>query len=110
VVLPIQQLSQVRRYSNTKGNGDLYMWGANGSGQLGSGDTITSFTPKKVIFKSMEESPKLVFISCGSEHNAVIDGNLKNNNRFGIIAYFWRGKFRVVRTWRQREQIFTIGS
>ena len=52
-------------------DGDLYMWGANGSGQLGNGSTTDSYTPVKIM-------ENVTAVSLGSYHSAAItkDGSL----------------------------------
>lgn len=49
-------------------NGDLYMWGSNGNGQLGDGTTIDKKTPTKIM-----SNVKLV--SLGRLHTAAITNN-----------------------------------
>ena len=64
-------------------NGDLYLWGSNGYGQLGDGSTVNRFVPKKVM-KHVKQ------VSLGGDHSAAITENgdlyLWGNNGYGQLG------------------------
>ena len=64
-------------------NGDLYLWGNNGYGQLGDGSTERSLEPKKVM-EHMKQ------VSLGKYHSAAISENgdlyLWGNNEYGQLG------------------------
>lgn len=64
-------------------DGSLYMWGRNGSGQLGNGTTVASNTPVKVL-------DNVVSVSLGDSHSGAItsDGSLYmwGNNSYGQLG------------------------
>lgn len=64
-------------------DGDLYMWGANGSGQLGNGSTTGSYTPVKIM-------ENVATVSLGAWHSAAItkDGGLYTwgYNKYGELG------------------------
>ena len=55
-------------------NGTLWSWGTNKNGELGTGDTNSSFNPVKVIFDT-NDSINIVQISAGSDFSCVLDNN-----------------------------------
>ena len=60
--------------------GGVYTWGANGSGQLGTGRVLGSSLPRSVKLR-----PRIVAVACGASHSLALDAKGR--------AYSWgRGK------------------
>ena len=71
--------------------GNLYTWGRNDSGQLGDGTNVKKATPVKINGKgSISENTKIMSVSAGNYHTAVIDseGNLYSwgSNSWGELC------------------------
>jgi len=67
--------------------GNLYTWGINSSGQLGSGNTAKCFIPKTII---NQKDYHIIDIACGYEHNIALTDNghilAFGSNYFGAIG------------------------
>ena len=50
-------------------DGDVYVWGGNGEGQLGIGDEDQAHEPRK-----LQLNERAVCISCGYYHTAIVTG------------------------------------
>ena len=53
-------------------NGEVYAWGANTYGQLGTGDTVARSTP---ILVRLSSTLKIIQITCGSNHSVLLTSN-----------------------------------
>ena len=72
--------------------GNVWTFGNNEYGQLGTGDCADATVPKQV--KSLKN---MVEIACGSSHTAVIDSN-------GSVFTFGKGKNgQLVQKWREKK-------
>ena len=71
-------------------NGNVYCWGDNDLGQLGTGDNIKSSEPEIVSQEGVMKEAKIVDISLGSDHSCALDSKGKvycwGNNNYGQLG------------------------
>jgi len=53
-------------------NGEVFSWGLGEYGALGIGSSKSQWLPTRVVFP--EPAPRIVKVSCGARHSAMIDG------------------------------------
>lgn len=53
-------------------NFQVYAWGDNSFGNVGTGDLDYQYVPQLVSFDENKRNSKIAFISCGSNHAAAI--------------------------------------
>ena len=68
-------------------DGDVYVWGGNGEGQLGIGDEDQAHEPRK-----LQLNERAVCISCGYYHTAIVTGTqqLLSNSVCHCMAFYLR--------------------